>query len=95
MVKLRLRRMGANNSPSYRVVAVDSRIKRDGQYIEMVGFYDPKHTPAIVKLDTEKVIKWLELGAQPTDTVRSLFRNAGILQIWHEKKAQLAVSSEN
>ncbi len=86
MVKLRLRRMGSNDSPSYRIVAVDSRIKRDGKYIECLGWYDPKPNPLKLTVDTDMAIKWLSVGAQPSDTVRSLFRRAGILQIWHEKK---------
>ena len=86
MVKLRLRRMGANNQPSYRIVAVDARVKRDGKYIECIGHYDPKPTPSKFLVDTERALYWLGVGAQPTDTVRSLFRKAGVLQIWHEQK---------
>ncbi len=86
MVKLRLRRMGARNLPFYRIVAVDSRVKRDGKYIECIGHYDPKPTPSAVTIDTERAMYWLSVGAQPTDTVRSLMRKAGILQIIHETK---------
>ncbi len=86
MVKLRLRRMGSNNAPFYRIVAVDSRKKRDGQYIESVGWYDPKPTPSKFTIDKELALKWLSVGAQPSDTVRALFRKAGILQLWHESK---------
>ncbi|MDD2331561.1 MAG: 30S ribosomal protein S16 [Candidatus Cloacimonetes bacterium] len=86
MVKLRLRRMGAGNQPFYRIVAVDSRIKRDGKYIECVGHYDPKPTPSLIKIETERALYWLGVGAQPTETVRSLLRKAGVLQIWHERK---------
>lgn len=86
MVKLRLRRMGAKNKPFYRIVAVDSRVARDGKYLESLGYYDPKTDPFTLKLDTDKVVKWLEVGAQPTDTVRSLMRKAGILEIWHKQK---------
>lgn len=88
MVKLRLRRMGANDQPFYRIVAVDARVKRDGKYIESVGWYDPKPDPSKINIDTERAIYWLSVGAQPTDTVRSLLRKAGILQIWHERKVQ-------
>jgi len=86
MVKLRLRRMGAINQPFYRIVAVDSRKKRDGKYIESIGWYDPKPDPSQMKIDTERALYWLGVGAQPSDTVRSLLRKAGILQIWHNSK---------
>jgi len=86
MVRLRLRRMGANDQPFYRIVAVDSRVKRDGKYIECIGWYDPKPNPLKLNVDTDLAIKWLSVGAQPSDTVRSLFRKAGVLQIWHEQK---------
>ena len=86
MVRLRLRRMGSNNKPFYRIVAVDDRKPRDGQYIECIGWYDPKPTPSKFTVDKDMAIKWLSVGAQPTETVRSLFRKAGVLQIWHEMK---------
>lgn len=86
MVKIRLTRMGSNNKPFYRIVAVDSRNKRDGKYIENIGYYDPKHNPAIVKIEEDLALKWLKVGAQPSQTVRSLFKNAGILQKMHEFK---------
>ncbi len=86
MVKLRLRRMGSKNSPFYRIVAVDSRLKRDGKYLENIGHYDPKTEPFTLKIDTEKAIKWLSVGAQPSETVRSFFKKAGILQKWHEMR---------
>ncbi len=86
MVKLRLRRMGAINQPFYRIVAVDSRVKRDGKYIECVGWYDPKPADLKLNIETDRAIYWLSVGAQPSDTVRSLLRRAGVLQIWHEQK---------
>ena len=84
MVKLRLTRMGSINKPFYRVIAIDSRNRRDGRFLENIGHYDPKHDPAIINIDEEKAIKWLKVGAQPTETVRSLFKKTGILQKWHE-----------
>jgi len=78
--------MGSINKPFYRVVAIDSRARRDGRYLDNIGYYDPKHNPAKVELDAEKAIKWLNVGAQPTETVRSLFRKVGILKRWHELK---------
>lgn len=95
MVTIRLTRMGARNKPFYRVVAVDSRKKRDGEYIESIGYYDPKHTPSEIKLDTEKAIKWLQVGAQPSETVRSLFRKAGILQKWHTIRLEKKVDNDS
>ncbi|MDD3051073.1 MAG: 30S ribosomal protein S16 [Candidatus Cloacimonetes bacterium] len=99
MVKLRLRRMGSRNKPFYRIVAVDSRVKRDGKYIESVGYYDPKTEPFTFRVDTEKAVKWLGNGAQPTDTVRSLFRKVGILEMWHKqkypKKTEMVTDTEN
>ena len=86
MVKIRLTRMGSINKPFYRIVAVDSRVQRDGKYIENIGHYDPKHNPAIVKIDEELALKWLKVGAQPSETVKSLFKNAGIMKKWHEMK---------
>ncbi len=78
-VKIRLRRMGAKKAPFYRVVVADSRYPRDGRFIEEVGYYDPTKEPSVVKLDEEKVRKWLQSGAQPTDTVRALLKKQAIL----------------
>jgi len=71
--------MGAKKAPFYRIVAIDSKKHRDGQYIEQIGYYDPTKNPAIVKIDEEIAKKWLNCGAEPTDTVRDLFFNAGII----------------
>jgi len=78
-VKIRLRRMGAKKAPFYRVVVADSRFPRDGRFIEEIGYYDPTKEPSIVKIDAEKVKKWLANGAQPTDTVRSLLKKSNII----------------
>ena len=77
-VKIRLRRMGAKKSPFYRIVVADSRYPRDGRFIDEVGYYNPLTDPADLKVDTEKVQKWISNGAQPTDTVKSLLKKAGI-----------------
>ena len=79
MVKIRLRRMGAKKAPFYRVVVADSRYPRDGRFIEEVGYYNPLTNPAEVKVDAEKVQKWIGNGAQPTDTVKALLKKNGIL----------------
>jgi small subunit ribosomal protein S16 len=72
MVKLRLTRMGAKKKPFYRIVAADSRVQRDGKWIEQLGYYDPMKNPFIIKLDLARVDYWISEGAQPTDTVRRL-----------------------
>ena len=79
MVKIRLKRMGANKKPFYRVVVADSRAPRDGKFIEEIGYYNPMTDPADIKIDEEKAKKWLGPGAQPTDTVKKLFQKSGIL----------------
>lgn len=80
MVKIRLKRMGANKKPFYRVVVADSRSPRDGRFIEEVGYYNPLTEPPVIKIDEEKANKWLTNGAQPTDTVKALFKKAGIIK---------------
>lgn len=77
-VKLRLRRQGRSKAAQYSIVAADARAPRDGKFIEKVGFYNPKKEPAELYLNEEIALKWLSRGAQPTDTVKSLFRHAGI-----------------
>lgn len=79
MVKIRLKRMGANKKPFYRVVVADSRAPRDGKFIEEIGYYNPMTDPADIKIDEEKAQKWLGTGARPTDTVKKLFQKSGIL----------------
>ena len=79
MVKIRLRRMGAKKAPYYRIVVADSRSPRDGRCIEEIGTYNPQTSPATVTVDAEKAQNWIKNGAQPTDTVRSLLKNAGVL----------------
>jgi small subunit ribosomal protein S16 len=79
-VKIRLKRMGAKKAPFYRVVVADSRAPRDGRFIEEIGYYNPLTEPAQVKINEEKALKWLQTGAQPSDTVRALLRKEGILE---------------
>lgn len=78
-VKIRLRRMGAKKKPYYRVVVADSRFPRDGRFIEELGYYNPLKEPIEFKVDDEKVKIWIKNGAQPTDTVKSLFKKFEIL----------------
>jgi small subunit ribosomal protein S16 len=89
-VKIRLKRMGAKQAPFYRIVAADSRYPRDGRFIEAIGYYNPTTQPADVKIDSELALKWLNDGAQPSDTVRTLLSNAGILKQFHDAKSKKA-----
>ena len=79
MVKIRLRRMGAKKSPFYRIVVADSRYPRDGRFIEQLGTYNPLVEPAEVKVDAERAQAWIKTGAQATDTVKRLLKQAGVL----------------
>ena len=79
MVKIRLRRMGSTHSPFYRIVVADSRAPRNGAFIEEIGYYNPLARPAEIKVDVEKAKKWIGNGAQPTDTVRTLLKQSGVL----------------
>ncbi len=85
-VKLRLKRMGAKQKPFYRIVATDSRTPRDGRFIETVGTYDPVKGADKVTIDEEKALKWLNNGAIPTDTVRNILSNAGIMTKYANSK---------
>ena len=78
MVKIRLTRLGAHKRPFYRVVVADSRARRDGPFIEILGTYDPLKEPSEVKIDLEKAKTWIQHGAQPTDKVKKLMQRAGL-----------------
>ncbi len=82
-VRLRLQRHGRIRRPFYHIVAADARAKRDGRIIERIGWYNPNVQPAQVELDREKALKWLTNGAEPTDTVRSLLKRAGVMYMKH------------
>lgn len=90
-VKMRLTRLGDKKSPSYRIVVIDSRKARDGEYIDKVGHYNPTANPAEVVIDKEKAADWLAKGVQPTETVRALLLNAGVI----EKSEKLSPSKTN
>ncbi|OLN22812.1 30S ribosomal protein S16 [Domibacillus antri] len=85
-VKIRLKRMGAKKSPFYRIVVADARAPRDGRSIETIGTYNPVSQPAEVKINEELALKWLQDGAKPSDTVRNLFSNEGIMEKFHNAK---------
>ncbi|MBE6154234.1 MAG: 30S ribosomal protein S16 [Firmicutes bacterium] len=87
-VKLRLKRMGSKQKPFYRIVAADSRSPRDGRFIETVGTYNPVKKPAEINVNEELALKWLNNGAQPTDTVRSILSKEGIMAKYAESKKE-------
>ncbi|KKM11868.1 30S ribosomal protein S16 [Clostridiales bacterium PH28_bin88] len=78
--RIRLKRMGGKKEPFYRLVVADSRSPRDGRFIEEIGYYNPIKDPEIIKVDEEKALKWLNTGAQPSDTAKALLKKAGIWQ---------------
>jgi small subunit ribosomal protein S16 len=80
MVRIRLKRLGAKKAPFYRIVVSDSRVQRDGIAIQEIGYYDPTKSPSVLKIDTESARKWIENGAQPSDTVRALLKKAEAIQ---------------
>ena len=86
MVKIRLRRVGRKKAPVYRVVVADSQSPRDGKFIEIIGQYAPRQTEGALNIDEARANYWLGVGAQPTDTVRSLLRRAGVLKRRHEAR---------
>jgi len=79
-VKIRLKRLGSKKNPFYRVVVADERSPRDGRFIEEIGYYNPLTDPVDIKIDAEKATKWLNNGAQPTETVRSLLKKSDIIK---------------
>ena len=84
--KIRLTRRGAKKAPFYRLVVADSRSPRDGRFVEQIGTYNPLTTPAEIKINEELALKWLNNGAIPTDTVKNLLSDAGIMKKFHESK---------
>ena len=80
MVKIRLKRMGAHKKPFYRIVVADVSSPRDGRFIEEIGYYNPMTEPKEIKINEELAQKWLSNGAQPTDTVKTLFKKSGIIK---------------
>jgi small subunit ribosomal protein S16 len=87
-VRIRLKRIGAHKAPFYRIVVSNSRSPRDGRFIEEIGYYNPVANPAVVNIDEEKALKWLQDGAQASDTVRNLLSKAGVMKKFHESKLQ-------
>jgi small subunit ribosomal protein S16 len=94
MVRIRLRRTGRKNSPSYRIVVVDGRAPREGEYIEAIGQYAPRGGDKALNLLADRANYWLDMGAQPSDTVRSLLRRAGVLKTRHETRLAKKLASK-
>lgn len=87
MTRIRLRRMGTKKRPFYRVVVADSRKPRDGRFIEIIGTYNPLSEPSEIKIDEERVVRWLNCGAQPSNTVKQLLLKTGVWNKYVEEKA--------
>jgi small subunit ribosomal protein S16 len=85
-VRIRLARVGRKKNPAYRVVVADSHKPRDGRFIEILGYYQPVNAEAKVEVDGARAVKWMMDGAQPSDTVKSIFRRAGIMKQFHEAR---------
>ena len=98
-VKLRLMRMGKKKQPTYRVVAADSRSPRDGRFIEIIGTYEPRQDPSVIKIDNDRALHWLRHGAQPTDRVEKLLKVSGAWALHTgspvEESAAAAVSAKS
>ncbi len=88
MVKIRLKRMGAKKSPFYRVVVANSTASRDGRFIENIGYYNPLTEPPTIHIDSDKALKWLGDGAQPTDVARTLLKKQGVMERFETAKAE-------
>ncbi|MDR1759938.1 MAG: 30S ribosomal protein S16 [Fibrobacter sp.] len=91
---IRLSRFGKRHQPIYRVIVVDNRKSRDGQFIEQVGFYNPNLAKPEIRFEQDKVMKWLTSGAQPSDTVASLLRKQGIMELFHEVRAGRSIEGK-
>ena len=91
MVRIRLRRVGLRGQPSYRIVAADKESPRDGRFLEILGFYNPRTEPATVTIKEDRVYHWMKNGAQPTESVAQVFKSAGVLERFERFKKGEAV----
>jgi len=92
MVKIRLKRMGSKGAPSYRIVVADARSPRDGRIIENIGWYNPRTEPSTINVDQDRAKHWLSVGAQPTESVASLLKRAGVLPKFGQESAATAAA---
>ena len=100
LLRMRLTRVGAKKRPSYRVVVADSQAPRDGRHVDILGYYDPMTTPSTVRIDSERAVRWLQNGAEPSERVRILLRHAGVLTAHEEariaaRRARRAAGAED
>ena len=93
-VKIRLKRVGKKKAPAYRIVVADARSPRDGRTIEDIGWYNPLVEPSAIQVDTDRALRWLKVGAQPTDSVVSLFKRAGVMERFQQEKAATQAQTE-
>jgi len=87
MVRIRLRRVGSKGQPSYRIVVADKESPRDGRFLEILGFYNPRTDPSTIKLKEARIYEWISKGAQPSDSVAQIFKGAGVLDRYARYKA--------
>jgi small subunit ribosomal protein S16 len=93
MVRIRLRRVGFKKQPSYRIVAADKEKPRDGRFLEVMGFYNPRTEPATIEIDEERVYDWLNKGAQPSDSVKQIFNTVGLMERYEKIKSGNSIES--
>lgn len=93
-VKIRLKRVGKKKAPTYRVVVADARSPRDGRIIENIGWYNPLVEPSAITIDEEKVLYWLKVGAQPTESVTLLLKRTGVMERFEQTKSSTAAQTE-
>ena len=93
MVRIRLRRIGLTGQPTYRVVAADKESPRDGRFLEILGFYNPRTQPATIHLKEDRVYDWMKNGALPTESVEQVFKSAGVMDRWERFKKGEAVEA--
>jgi small subunit ribosomal protein S16 len=93
MVRIRLRRVGAKKQPSYRIIAADKESPRDGRFLEILGFYNPRTEPATIQLKEDRIYEWLGKGAQPSESAQKVFKVAGLMERYNRYKAGEAVET--
>lgn len=91
-VKIRMKRMGSKKRPFYRLVAADSRYPRDGRFLEILGYYNPMVEPAEIRIEEDKIYRWLDSGAQPTPNARNILRSVGILERWRLLRSGVSIA---
>ncbi len=93
-VKIRLKRVGKKKAPSYRIVVADARSPRDGRIIEKIGWYNPLVEPSAINIDEEKALRWLKVGAQPTESVTSLLKRTGVMERFEQMKSSATTATQ-